>query len=150
MVVVDVVVRTAPETRSDNLKHTDFVVSENKKPQAIKTFDEHTMPTLSRQAAASGSTFRGDIFTDCQPRPPDDSTLNVLLLDALNTPMKDQAYVRYQLQQFVKNEKPGTRIAIFGLTDHPDLLAAGFQLRPEVLKAAVEHRTHPTRFRAAR
>src|SRR5665213_833857 len=56
--------------------------------------------------------------------------------------MKDQAYVRYQLQQFVKNEKPGIRVAIFGLTNHLILLQ-GFSSDPEVLKAAVEHRLIP-------
>ena len=53
-------------------------------------------------------------FTNYIPVPTD-GTLNILLLDTLNTPMKDQTFVRYQLQQYVKNADPHTRIAIFGL-----------------------------------
>ena len=56
--------------------------------------------------------------------------------------MTDQAYVRYQLQQYVKQAKPGTRIAIFGLTTHLILLQ-GFNSDPEVLKNVVEHKLLP-------
>ncbi len=41
-------------------------------------------------------------FTDYSPVPPDD-TLNILLLDALNTPTKDQSYVRNRLQEYVNH-----------------------------------------------
>ncbi len=141
LVVVDVVVQDNAGNPVHGLSGKDFVVSENKKPQTVKTFDEHTAADLSHVKLPPPLHLPPGTFTDYQPVPAD-STLNVLLLDALNTPMKDQSYVRYQLQQFVKNQRPGTRIAIFGLTNHLILLQ-GFSSDPEVLKAAVEHRLTP-------
>ncbi|HZL26090.1 MAG TPA: VWA domain-containing protein [Acidobacteriaceae bacterium] len=141
LVVVDVVVQDNAGNPVRGLPRGDFAVSENKKPQAVKTFDEHAAADFSHAKLPPPLHLPPGTFTDYEPVPAD-STLNVLLLDALNTPMKDQAYVRYQLQQFVKNEKPGTRVAIFGLTNHLILLQ-GFSSDPEVLKSAVEHRLIP-------
>jgi VWFA-related protein len=76
-------------------------------------------------------------FTDYTPVAPN-GTLNILLLDALNTPMKDQMFVRQQLLDFVKHEKPGTRIAIFGLSSQLYMLQ-GFTSDPQVLQDAMEH-----------
>jgi VWFA-related protein len=77
------------------------------------------------------------VFTDYTPIAPD-TTLNVLLIDALNTPMKDQIFVRQQLLDYIKHEKPGTDVAIFGLTNRLVMLQ-GFTADPAVLRAAVEH-----------
>ena len=121
LVVVDVTVQDSAGNPVRGLRGADFAVKENKTPQTIKTFDEHTASDLSHVKAPPAIHLPPGTFTDYQPVP-EDPTLNVLLLDALNTPMKDQAYVRYQLQHFITNEKPGTRIAIFGLTDHLILL----------------------------
>jgi VWFA-related protein len=141
LVVVDVVVQDQDGHPVHGLKPTDFQLLENKTPQNIKTFDEHTATDLSHAKALTLPKMPPGNFTDYTPAPPD-STLNVLLLDTLNTPMKDQSYVRYQLQQYVKHANPGTRIAIFGLTSRLILLQ-GFTSDPEVLKAAVDHRLIP-------
>src|SRR6202021_301401 len=77
-------------------------------------------------------------FTDYTPVPPD-STLNILLLDALNTPTTDQNFVRYELQQYVKHADPGARIAIFGLANRLIMLQ-GFTSDPATLKNVVEHK----------
>ena len=39
----------------------------------------------------------------------------MLLLDTLNTPQQDQAYIHSELREFLKKMQPGTRIAIFAL-----------------------------------
>jgi VWFA-related protein len=80
-------------------------------------------------------------FTDYTPVPPN-GTLNILLLDALNTPTKDQSYVRDQLQEYVKHAPAGTRIAIFGLANRLILLQ-GFTSDPQTLKDAVDHKLIP-------
>jgi VWFA-related protein len=80
-------------------------------------------------------------FTDYTPVPPS-GTLNILLLDSLNTPMTDQAYVRYQLQQYVKKAPAGTRIAIFGLSSRLFMLQ-GFTQDPQVLKDVVNKKLIP-------
>ena len=78
------------------------------------------------------------IFTNYSPAPRN-GALNVLLLDTLNTPMRDQAYVRDQLRKYLKNAGPTDRIAIFGLTSRLILLQ-GFTSDPALLKAAIDQK----------
>jgi hypothetical protein len=42
----------------------------------------------------------------------------LLLLDALNTPLSDQVYVRRRMVQYLHTIPPGTRIAVFTLGSH--------------------------------
>src|ERR1700744_72095 len=63
-------------------------------------------------------------------------------MDALNTPLKDQRFVRSQLQQDVIHADPKAHIAIFGLTNRLIFLQ-GFSSDPEALKDAVEHKLIP-------
>ena len=79
------------------------------------------------------------IFTNFTPVPAT-GPVNVLLLDALNTQMKDQSYVHNQLVQFLKNTPAGTRIAIFVLNDQLTMLQ-GFTSDLTLLKAVVERAT---------
>ena len=44
------------------------------------------------------------------------SAANVLLLDALNTPLSDQVYVRQRMLKYLHTIPPGTRIAVFTLS----------------------------------
>jgi VWFA-related protein len=63
----------------------------------------------------------------------------VLLLDAANTPFKDQAYARQQMLKFVKEQyQPGQRIAVFTLTNSLGMLQ-DFTSDPEVLKKVLEN-----------
>ena len=50
------------------------------------------------------------VFTDFTPVAPD-STLNILLIDSLNTPMKDQSFVRQQLLDYIKRATRGRACA---------------------------------------
>lgn len=62
----------------------------------------------------------------------------VLLLDAANTPFKDQAYARQQMLKFVRDQyKPGQRMAIFTLTNGLSILQ-DFTTDPSVLLAALQ------------
>ncbi len=62
----------------------------------------------------------------------------VLLLDAANTPFKDQAYARQQMLKFVRDQyKPGQRMAIFTLTNGLSILQ-DFTTDPNVLLAALQ------------
>jgi VWFA-related protein len=140
LVVVDVVVQDRNGMPVHGLNRADFHVTESKAPQQIRQFEEFSTPTPGT-APPSMPKLPPGTFTDYSPVA-DGGPLNILLLDALNTPMKDQGYVRYQLQQYVKHARPGTRIAIFGLTTHLILLQ-GFTGDPEVLKNAVEHKLIP-------
>ena len=80
-------------------------------------------------------------FTDYQPVAPNE-TLNILLLDSLNTPAADQSYVHNQLVDYIKHAPVGTRIAIFGLSSQLILLQ-GFSSDPQILKDAINQKTIP-------
>ena len=140
LVIVDVVVQDHDGHPVHGLKREDFQLNENKSPQTIHTFEEHTAQPHIASGPAVPPLPPGT-FTNYTPVPPA-GALNILLLDSLNTPMKDQSYVRYQLQQYVNKADPGTRIAIFGLTTRLTILQ-GFTSDPKVLKDAVDHKLIP-------
>jgi VWFA-related protein len=137
IVVLDVVVQDKDGKPVHGLKAANFQLIDGKVPQQIRNFEEHTPPPLNVRAPQLGPMPPG-VFTDYTPVPPG-TTLNVLLLDALNTPMMYQTWVRDQLKKYVKDAPPGQRIAIFGLTDEL-LLLQGFTSDPEVLKSIVDRK----------
>jgi len=137
LVVVDVVVQDAKGKPIHGLKASNFQLSENKNPQPVSHFDEHTPPPSTAHGPELSKMPPGT-FTNYTPVLPG-STLNILLLDALNTPVLSQSWVREQLKKYVKEAPPGQRIAIFGLTDHLILLQ-GFTSDPEVLKNIIDHK----------
>jgi VWFA-related protein len=133
LVIVDVVVTDSHQNPIHNLKAADFTLLENKDPQQIKNFEEHT--TLSTTKLQPMPAMPPGIFTNWSPTPVN-SAVNILLLDTLNTPLQDQSFVHDQLKQYLKSSQPGARIAIFGLTTHLNLLQ-GFTSNPELLKTAI-------------
>jgi VWFA-related protein len=140
LVVVDVVVQDKNGHPIHGLKPENFRLSEDKSPQAIRHFEEHSTLTPAPPGPELPPMPPGT-FTDYTPVAPN-GTLNILLLDALNTPMTSQSFVRYELQQYVKHANPGTRIAIFGLANRLILLQ-GFTSDPATLKDAVNHKLIP-------
>jgi VWFA-related protein len=140
LVIVDVVVQSKDGHPVHGLKQEMFHLTENGVPQTIRHFEEHTNLHPATNMPAVPKLPPGT-FTDYSPVPADE-TLNILLLDALNTPTKDQSYVRNQLQEYVKHANPGTRIAIFGLANQLVLLQ-GFTADPETLKEAINHKLIP-------
>jgi VWFA-related protein len=139
LIVVDVIVQDKAGHPIHGLKPEDFRLTEGKTPQTLRHFEEHS--TTTPPAGIKLPPMPPGTFTDYTPIPPN-GTLNILLLDALNTPTKDQSYVRDQLQQYVKNAPAGTRIAIFGLANRLILLQ-GFTSDPQTLKDAVDHKLIP-------
>jgi VWFA-related protein len=140
LVIVDVSVEDKNGQPVHGLKAENFRVTEGKTPQSVLHFSEHS--TLA--PPAHGLTLPKmppGYFTDYTPIPPGD-TLNVLLLDAMNTPIKDQSFVRNQLQQYVSHAPPGARIAIFGLANRLIMLQ-GFTSDPDTLKNVVDHKLIP-------
>jgi VWFA-related protein len=137
LVVVDVVVSDSKGTAIHNLKASDFSVQESGAPQQITGFEEHAaIPASVTAKIPPMRPLPAGIFTNFTPVPPG-TAVNVLLLDALNTQMKDQSYVMGQLREYLKNTPTGTRIAIFTLSDHLTMLQ-GFTSDLALLKAAAE------------
>lgn len=136
-VVVDVVIQDKDGHPVHGLKPEDFHLTDNGLPQTIHAFAEHSTLTPAPPLPALPPTPPGT-FTDYTPIAPG-TTLNILLIDALNTRTSDQNFIRHQLQQYVTHADPGTHIAIFGLANRLTLLQ-GFTSDPTTLKNIVEHK----------
>jgi VWFA-related protein len=137
LVVIDVVVSDSKGNPVHGLKREDFTLLENGKPQNIKSFDEHTaLPPSETAKITPMAPPHPGIFTN-KSAAPANGPVNVLLLDYLNTPLTAQPYARKQLTDFLGKVPPGTRIAIFGLSDSLYMLQ-GFTSDPAVLKAALD------------
>jgi len=136
IVVVDVVVTDSKQNAIRNLKATDFSLSEKNETQTISHFEEHTAQTVGTAAKMPPMPkLEAGTFTNYSVAP-SDGPLNILLLDSLNTPMKDQAVVRDQMMKYLQAPRPGTRMAVFGLSSRLHLLQ-GFTSDPELLRAVV-------------
>jgi VWFA-related protein len=131
LVVVDVVVSDDGKPVK-GLQQQAFHVFEDGREQTIKVFEEHN--SVNSSQIRKPLVLPPNTYTNL-PESSVTSAANVLLLDALNTPMKDQMYVRKQMMEYLKNIPAGTRIAIFTLasklrivqgftTDSTPLLAA--------------------------
>ncbi len=139
LVIVDVVVTDNKQNPVHGLKVSDFTLLEKNVPQQIKNFEEHkSLPPAEAAKLQSMPKLPPGFFTNFSPVPAS-GTLNILLLDTLNTPLKDQIYVHDQLRKYLNNAAPGDRIAIFGLSSRLYLLQ-GFTSDPERLKAAINHK----------
>src|SRR6185503_12365650 len=113
-VVVDVVVAKG-DAPVIGLGRQQFEVFEDGKPQTLDFFEEHSAKDLPSGELAPLPKMPAGIYTNVPPAPTNDS-VNVLLLDALNTDKDDQIYVHNQIIQFLKTMQPGTRAAIFTLS----------------------------------
>ena len=111
MVLVDVVVTDKQGKPVQGLHPEDFVVEENGKQQKIANL---TTPAENNSAPPA---LPPGIYSNRAQYRSSGSPISVLLLDAINTPFKDQAYARFQMLKFVKeNFKPGDRMGVFTLT----------------------------------
>ena len=131
LVLVDVVVTNDKGDPVTGLQKKDFEVFEDGQPQTISTFEEHRGAPITQIQLPP---LPPHVFTNFPLVQAADS-VNIILLDALNTPSRDQFYVRSQMLKYLKTIPPGTRVAIFTLasqlrmlqgvtTDSTELLAA--------------------------
>jgi len=114
VVLVDVVVTQRKGEPVVGLHREDFQVSEDGRPQTISFFEEHTGGTVSPVGLPP---MPPDVFTNYPTIKTTDS-INVLLLDSLNTQAVDQTYVRPQMVKYLRSElaaPTGARLAIFTL-----------------------------------
>jgi VWFA-related protein len=113
-VVADVVVAKG-DLPVTGLGRQQFEVLEDGKQQAIDFFEEHSAKAVPSEEIPPMPKMPEGVHTNVPPAPTNDS-VNVLLLDALNTDKEDQIYVQNQIIQFLKTMQPGTRAAIFTLS----------------------------------
>ena len=132
-VIVDVVVTKGQDEAVTALHKQDFELFEDGKPQSIDFFEEHT--TASAPADIPLVPMPPNVYTNVPAAPAGDS-VNVLLLDTLNTPRPDQSYVHEQILNYLRQAKPDARIAIFVLGSRLSLIQ-GFTDDPALLRAAL-------------
>lgn len=132
LVVVDVVVTDAAGQPVRGLRKEDFKVLEDGKPQTISVFEEHTgnAPAVIKSPTLPPNTFSNS------PRAEAHDSLNVVLLDALNTPIQDQSYVHQQVLKYLAGVHAGEPMAIFILSTRLRLVQ-GFTSDLPVLLAAL-------------
>lgn len=118
LVTVDVVVTNNKGEPVPDLKKEGFEVLEDGKPQGISVFEEHK--------GAAPTQFKlppmpPNVYTNFPVMQSADS-INVILLDALNTPLPDQVYVHAQMLKYLQSLAPNTRVAIFTLASRLRML----------------------------
>jgi len=116
LVLVDVVV-TDRGNAAHGLDRSHFHIFEDGHEQPITSFDEH-QPAASTAAPGAfdpRAALPPHTYTNL-PKYPEASAVNVLLLDALNTPVQNQMDVRRQMIDFLGKIEPGTELAVFGLS----------------------------------
>lgn len=131
LVLVDVVVRDKGQP-VHGLKATDFQVLEDGKPQKVSVFEEHK----ATDAMQAGKTpqLPPHVYSD-YPQYALTSAANVLLLDALNTPLSDQVYVRRQMLKYLTTIPAGTRVAVFTLASQLRIITGFTTDTAEIAKA---------------
>jgi VWFA-related protein len=139
IVIVDVVVTDSKGQPVHNLKASDFALLEDKQPQSIRHFDEH-IAIPAGPAPAPPPKMAPNTFTNFISAP-QGSALNIILLDALNTPQESQPFLRSQLETLADALPSGSRVAIFGLSNNLVMLQS-FTSDPAVLKTILTQRRH--------
>jgi len=134
LVLVDVVVADKGQA-IHGLDQTRFHVFEDGHEQSIASFDEYR-PAAAPAEFAPPPPLPPDTYSNV-PSSPANGALNVLLLDALNTPKADQANMHRQIVQYVGNIQPGTSLAIFALGSRLDLVQ-GFTTDSALLAKALK------------
>jgi VWFA-related protein len=113
LVLVDVVVREKKGGKPvEGLEKSEFQVFEDGQAQALTVFEEHR--ATDTMQASKAPVLPPHVYSDF-PQYAITSAANVLLLDALNTPINDQKYARAQMIRYLKTIPPGARIAVFTL-----------------------------------
>ncbi len=136
-VLLDVVVTDSKGKPVKGLKQSDFTLLEDGAPQRFNHFEEHQAMTAAELAKAKpGLKMPPNTFTNFISAPNTNAS-TVILLDALDTPVSAQMYLRGQVIDYMKTVPPGTSIAIFSLDTEMHLIQ-GFSSDPQVLLDAVK------------
>ncbi len=118
-VLLDVVV-TDQGHAIHGLDHGRFHIFENGDEQPIASFDEHG-PAAELGAVAQPALQPPNVYSNI-PTHPSTSAVNVLLLDALNTPKPEQDNKYGQVAEHVASIPPGTSMAVFALYSKLELI----------------------------
>ena len=134
LVVVDVVVTDKKGQPVAGLKPEDFTVEENGKKQKVSVF---VPPGIANHSAPTPAP--AGVFSNHPENLTPAGVPTVLLLDAVNSPFKDQAYARSQMLKYVLEQgQTGRPMAVVTLTDRLRVLQQ-FTSDPQVLLTAIKN-----------
>lgn len=138
-VLLDVVVTDRAGHPVPGLTAADFHLTEQGDPQTIRRVTWHG-PMMAEAMArlAAAPHMPPNTFTNYTPVA-NTNVSTVVLLDALDTPIASQQYLRQQLVRYFRRMPPGTPVAIFQLDTSMHLIQ-GFTADPQVLLAAAQSR----------
>ena len=129
-VLLDVAVTNKKGEPVAGLPEKDFEVLEDGVPQTVSFFAEHADEASAQKESEQ---LPPNVYSSSQTIKTSDS-VNVLLLDWLNTQPPDQAYVRDQVIKYLRTVPQGTRLAIFQLGNELRIVQ-GFTTESSVLLA---------------
>ncbi len=139
LVLVDVVV-TDHGRPVAGLSRDRFHIDEDGHEQPIASFEE--LKPAAKTALAEPPVLPAGTYSNV-PTYPETGSVNVLLLDALNTPSSDQEQVRRAMIAYLGSIRPGSPLAIFTLSSRLRM-AAGFTTDvAQLLKALQGERAKP-------
>jgi VWFA-related protein len=134
LVVVDVVVTDKKGQPITGLKAENFTVEENGKKQKVLLF-----AAPGTDARPKPTPIPSGILSNHAEHVAPAGVPTVLLLDACNSPFKDQAYARTQMLKYVVEQgKSGHSMAVLTLTDRLGVLQQ-FTSDPQVLMTAIKN-----------
>jgi VWFA-related protein len=138
MVMVDVVATDNKDVPIKDLKADDFMVQEEGQEQPVRAFSFHQTEqgSASGQTSASSSPKLPPGYFSNAPRYKSNGALNVLLLDALNSTLLNQATMRDAMIKLMEKLPTGQPMAIY-LLGNKLTLVQDFTSDPEVLRKAI-------------
>jgi len=134
LVVLDVVATDSHGHAVLGLEPTDFTVLEDGKPQNVRAFGfQHPVAADPKSATPA---LPANVFTNI-PRFQLSSSLNVILLDALNTPLTNQSYVRQKMLHYIETMPTDSPTAVYTLGQKLRMVQ-DFTTDPNILKEVVK------------
>jgi VWFA-related protein len=134
VVLTDVTVTDAPGNLVHNLSRSAFHLFDNKKPQNIASFEEHTgaQPVVISTAAPSNPhTFSNDFLLHPPP------VFNIIVLDTVTMDIVTQMILYKQLTDFINALPPKNSLAIFVHNGEFTLLLQDFTTDHALLHTAI-------------
>jgi len=134
LVVVDVVVTDKKGQPVTGLKAEDFTLEENGKRQKVAVFMAPGLANRTAPVPTPAGVLSNHPENISPAGPP-----TVLIIDALNSPFKEQAYARAEMLKYAaeQNQK-GQSIAVVALTDRLHVLQQ-FTSDPQILLTAIKN-----------
>jgi VWFA-related protein len=132
VVLTDVTVSDAKGNPVRGLRQSAFHIFDNKKPQVIASFEEHTgEAAVAVQPTSSPGVYSNDYLLHLPP------ALNIVLIDIASLGLINQMYLADELTRFL-NERPVQPLAIYLRAGSGCFLVQNFTSDPKLLLNAVD------------